>query len=133
MRSGRPCNVDRLAGDFNVLGARSCNFRRERREGGLNVAADGPGLDGPREAGMAKRLRRAREVQSGVALGRVERPFGERLVAFAPDCVEADLHRSRDLPLQTTTTALKLVSRPSTRFALCASPRPAPRRAGKGM
>jgi hypothetical protein len=38
------------------------------------------------EAGMAKRLRQALDLQSGVALGRVERPFGERLVDFAPDC-----------------------------------------------
>ncbi len=32
--------------------------------------------------------------------GRVERPFGERLVGFAPDYGEADLHRGRDLPVR---------------------------------
>ena len=48
---------------------------------------------------MKKRLRQARDLQGGVALGRVERPFGERLVDFAPDRGGADLHRGRDLPV----------------------------------
>src|SRR5208337_2336903 len=39
--SGRPCNVDRCASDFNVLGARLCNLRRERREGGRRCVGEG--------------------------------------------------------------------------------------------
>ena len=35
--SGQTCNVDRRASDFNVLGARLCNFRPERRKCGLGV------------------------------------------------------------------------------------------------
>ena len=51
------------------------------------------------EVGMAKRPRQARNLQRGVALGRVARPFGERLVDFAPDRGEANPHRGRDLPM----------------------------------
>ena len=43
------------------------------------------------EVGMGKRLRQARDLQRGVALGRVERRFGERLVDFALDRGEAEL------------------------------------------
>ncbi len=57
-----------------------------------------PGL-GPGEVGVAKRPRKARDLQGGVALGRLERPFGEHLVDFAPDRGEADPHRGRDLPV----------------------------------
>ena len=51
------------------------------------------------EVGIGKRPRQARDMQGGEALGRVERPFGERLVDFAPDRGEADPERGRDLPV----------------------------------
>ena len=50
-----------------------------------NVAVRDPRAWTRGEVGMAKRLRQALDLQRGVALGRVERPFGERLVDFAPD------------------------------------------------
>ena len=144
--SGRTCNVDRRASDFNVLSARLCNFRRERRDDWLRGVGQGQrrrrdkrvsGLPGagqaqtavevviaverrdefrvrresanvvlrdPRartrgEVGVAKRPREAGDLQGGVAPGRVDRPFGERLVDFAADRGEADAHRGRDLPV----------------------------------
>ena len=54
------------------------------------------------EVGLAKRLRQARDLQNGVALGRVEGPLGERLVDLAPDRGEADLERGRALPVGVT-------------------------------
>jgi hypothetical protein len=51
-----------------------------------------PGLGpGGGEVGMAKRPRQARDLQRGVALGRVDRPFGDRLVDFAADVARLTL------------------------------------------
>ena len=60
---------------------------------------------------MAKRLRQVRDLQRGVAPGRVERPFGG-------DCGEADPHRGRDLPMGIAGgDEVQKASTRSTRFA----------------
>jgi hypothetical protein len=139
--SGRTSNVDRRANDFNVLGTKLCNFRREnRRLGGMGegerrrrcdrasglrrtgqaqtsvkaVIAIERGKDfhvwperpdiAPLEleVGIGQRLRQARHLQGDVVLGRVDRPFSERLVDFTADRGEADPHRGRDLPVGIT-------------------------------
>jgi hypothetical protein len=49
-----------------------------------------------------KAVERSKDLQRGVALGRVDRLFGVRLVHFAPDRGEAHLERGRGLPVGMT-------------------------------
>ena len=41
LSSDQPCNIDRRASVFNVLGARLCNSWQERREGSLGCVGEG--------------------------------------------------------------------------------------------